>query len=91
MFLMEIAFFDRDTSWLGFNHRVLMEAKDNTVPLLERLKFLSIYSSNLDEFYRVRIPALLSLKKLEKKTGATYYASILVNIEKIISLQMHNR
>ena len=73
---MEIAFFDRDTSWLGFNHRVLMEAKDNTVPLLERLKFLSIYSSNLDEFYRVRIPALLSLKKLEKKTGATYYASV---------------
>lgn len=85
---MEIVFFDRDTSWLGFNHRVLMEAADDAVPLLERLKFLSIYSSNLDEFYRVRIPALLSLKKLEKKTGATYYASILVNIEKIISGQM---
>ncbi len=85
---MEIVFFDRDTSWLGFNHRVLMEAKDNAVPLLERLKFLSIYSSNLDEFYRVRIPALLSLKKLEKKTGASYYSSILVNIEKIISGQM---
>ncbi len=85
---MEIAFFDRDTSWLGFNHRVLMEANDNTVPLLERLNFLSIYSSNLDEFYRVRVPALLSLKKLEKKTGATYYASTLANIEKIISGQM---
>lgn len=85
---MEIVFFDRDTSWLGFNHRVLMEAKNNTVPLLERLKFLSIYSSNLDEFYRVRIPALLSLKKLEKKTGTSYYASILINIEKIISGQM---
>ena len=85
---MEIVFFDRDTSWLGFNHRVLMEAKDNTVPLLERLKFLSIYSSNLDEFYRVRIPALLSLKKLEKKTGTSYYASILINIEKNISGQM---
>jgi len=85
---MEIVFFDRDTSWLEFNHRVLMEAKDNTVPLLERLKFLSIYSSNLDEFYRVRVPALLSLKKLEKKKGATYYASTLVNIEKIVSAQM---
>lgn len=85
---MEIVFFDRDTSWLGFNHRVLMEAKDNTVPLLERLKFLSIYSSNLDEFYRVRVPALLSLKKIEKKTGTSYYASVLINIEKIISGQM---
>ena len=85
---MEIVFFDRDISWLGFNHRVLLEAKDNTVPLLERLKFLSIYSSNLDEFYRVRIPALLSLKKIERKTGASYYTAILVNIEKIISGQM---
>jgi len=60
---METSFFDRDTSWLAFNSRVLMEAADETVPLLERLKFLSIYSSNLDEFYRVRIPVLLSLKK----------------------------
>lgn len=85
---MEIVFFDRDTSWLGFNHRVLMEAADDTVPLLERLKFLSIYSSNLDEFYRVRIPALLSLKKIERKTGGTYYSSILMDIEKIIASQM---
>ena len=62
---MEFNFFDRDTSWLGFNHRVLMEADDNNVPLLERLKFLSIYSGNLDEFYRVRIPTLQSLKNIE--------------------------
>ena len=67
---MEFIFFDRDTSWLGFNHRVLMEAADDNVPLLEKLKFLSIYSANLDEFYRVRIPTLLSLKALERPAEA---------------------
>ena len=85
---MEIVFFDRDTSWLGFNHRVLMEAKDNAVPLLERLKFLSIYSSNLDEFYRVRMPALQSLKKLEGDTADSHYAAVIANIENIIISQM---
>ena len=48
-------FFDRDLSWLSFNYRVLMEAMDKSVPLLERLKFIAIYSSNLDEFFRVRV------------------------------------
>lgn len=60
------AFFDRDLSWLSFNDRVLQEAQDPTVPLLERIKFLAIYSSNLDEFYRVRVAALRSLGKLKK-------------------------
>lgn len=59
-------FFDRDISWLSFNERVLLEAKANGVPLQERIKFLSIYSSNLDEFYRVRIPALMALKRIAK-------------------------
>lgn len=63
-------FADRDLSWLSFNERILMEAKNPLVPLFERVKFLSIYSSNLDEFYRVRIPALLALKKLGK-SGAS--------------------
>lgn len=56
----------RDISWLSFNHRVLQEAMDPTVPLYERLKFLAIYSSNLDEFYRVRVASLRSFRKLEK-------------------------
>lgn len=56
---------DRDISWLSFNERVLQEAARPEVPLLERLKFLSIYSSNLDEFYRVRIPALIALRQID--------------------------
>ncbi|RZL50577.1 MAG: polyphosphate kinase 1 [Pedobacter sp.] len=60
-------FFDRDLSWITFNGRVLDEAGKADVPLLEKIKFLSIYSSNLDEFYRVRMPVLLALAKLSKK------------------------
>lgn len=59
---------DRDISWLNFNYRVLQEAKDPTVPLLERLKFLAIYSSNLGEFFRIRVAHHRNLKKLGKNT-----------------------
>lgn len=58
----------RDVSWLSFNHRVLQEAKDKSVPLYERIKFLAIYSSNLDEFFRVRVASLRSFKELKKET-----------------------
>ena len=57
-------FFDRDLSWLSFNERVLKEAARDNVPLMERIRFMAIYSSNLDEFYRVRVPAIKALKIL---------------------------
>ncbi len=56
----------RDSSWLEFNARVLQEAADPRVPLYERIRFLAIYSSNLDEFYRVRVSSLRQFKKLPK-------------------------
>ena len=58
----------RDVSWLAFNHRVLQEARDPRVPLLERVKFLAIYSSNLNEFYRVRVANIRNLMEVSKKT-----------------------
>ncbi|MEM9835026.1 MAG: polyphosphate kinase 1 [Bacteroidota bacterium] len=57
----------RDLSWLQFNARVLQEATDQTVPLYERIKFLAIYSSNLEEFYRVRVSILRQFDQLTKE------------------------
>ena len=52
------AFLNRDLSWLDFNHRVLHEAMDPRTPLLERVKFMAIYSNNSDEFFMKRIGLL---------------------------------
>ena len=60
---------DREMSWLSFNQRVLELAEDSTVPLLERVRFLAIFSSNLDEFYMVRVATLMS--KLENGVTAS--------------------
>lgn len=60
-------FLNRDLSWLSFNHRVLMEAADRSVPLYSRISFLSIFSSNLDEFFRVRMPSIFAFTSIETK------------------------
>jgi len=60
-------FHDREISWLSFNERVLQEAEDKSVPILERLKFLGIFSSNLDEFFRVRVPIVQKMLDLSQK------------------------
>jgi polyphosphate kinase len=66
--VMPKIFFNRDISWLAFNHRVLQEAADKRVPLYERMKFLAIFSSNLDEFYRIRVAEWKRLNLLTLKT-----------------------
>jgi polyphosphate kinase len=60
---MNYKYFNRDLSWLTFNYRVLEEAKDKTLPLYERIKFLAIYSNNLEEFYQVRVSYYRQLLK----------------------------
>ncbi|MBS5613758.1 MAG: RNA degradosome polyphosphate kinase, partial [Prevotella buccalis] len=63
---MKHRYIERDISWMYFNHRILQEAQKETVPLLERLSFLGIYSNNLDEFFRVR---MASLNKILESTN----------------------
>ncbi|MFM2139173.1 MAG: hypothetical protein RJA57_1480 [Bacteroidota bacterium] len=60
-------YLNRDLSWLSFNERVLMEAADPAVPLYSRISFLSIFSSNLDEFFRVRMPSIFAFTSIEAK------------------------
>ena len=57
---------NRELSWLRFNERVLEEAADPRVPLLERLKFIAIFTSNLDEFYMIRCGSLYDLSLIDK-------------------------
>ena len=63
-------FINRDLSWLSFNHRVLLEAADTSVPLYSRIQFLSIFSSNLDEFFRVRMPSIYAFTSINAKKTA---------------------
>ena len=73
--VIENKYIDREKSWLAFNARVLQEAGDHSVPLLDRLRFLGIFSNNLDEFFRVRFAAIRRLS-LTGITGEKYLGGI---------------
>ena len=84
-------YIDREKSWLGFNARVLQEAGDETVPLLDRLRFLGIFSNNMDEFFRVRYAAIrrlsLSGESGEKVLGGISAHQLIKEITEIVIQQ----
>ena len=85
-------FYHRDLSWLRFNHRVLQEAADARNPLYERIKFLAIFSSNLDEFFRVRVSDIRQIKTIEKplrKKLITKPNKVLKEIKKQVDIQQN--
>lgn len=84
-------YLNRDLSWLSFNHRVLMEAADETVPLYSRISFLSIFSSNLDEFFRVRMPSIFAFSSIGSKKISIeeeYPKDLVAQVQKMIQVQL---
>ena len=72
-------FVDKELSWLSFNHRVLQEAQDPLNPIIERIRFLGIYSNNLDEFYKVRFADVKRLILISKDKVQNHNAKELLN------------
>lgn len=89
--MLEYKYLDREKSWLTFNARVLQEAADDSVPLLERLRFIGIFSNNLDEFFSVRYAAIrrLNLSGIsgEKLLGGISAQQLLKEITQIVIKQ----
>jgi polyphosphate kinase len=85
-----VRFKNRELSWLSFNGRVLQEAASPDVPLYERVKFLAIFSSNIDEFFRVRVAHLRAMMALKGKTRKKFDldpAKVLKRIRKVVEMQ----
>lgn len=82
-------YFNRDVSWLSFNYRVLMEAEDRSLPIYERVKFLSIYSSNMEEFYEIRVAEHrgVILKKNYAEESSAEAEAILADITREVNRQ----
>ena len=85
---------NRELSWLGFNNRILGEARDASLPLFERLKFLSITASNLDEFFMIRVASLKDMvhagytkKDISGMTASEQLKKILKETHELVELQ----
>jgi polyphosphate kinase len=83
---IEIKFINREESWLYFNERVLQEAADRKVPLIERMKFLGIFSNNLDEFFRVRVATLSRMTKWKYSDSRLSGANPKKALKKVLDL-----
>ena len=66
--MKKFEFKNRELSWLEFNERVLQEAQDKTVPIIERIRFIGIFSNNLDEFFKVRYATVKRIAVSPRKT-----------------------
>lgn len=72
----EKLYIEKELSWLSFNERVLQEAADKSNPLIERMRFLGIYSNNLDEFYKVRFAELKRRIIISEEQGSNSHSAI---------------
>ncbi len=88
---MKVKCYNRDLSWLRFNHRVLQEARDDRNSIFDQLKFLAIFYSNLDEFFKVRVSAIRQIKDLKKSLRKRLISKpnkLLVDILNEVNLQL---
>ncbi|MDR2692272.1 MAG: polyphosphate kinase 1 [Dysgonamonadaceae bacterium] len=83
------SYFNRDISWLSFNYRVLLESEDLTLPIYERIKFLSIHASNLEEFYKIRVAEHRSviMQKVHSEEDPAEAEQILEEIKQEVTRQ----